>query len=53
MFIFGILASCNAISEHLSTGRVKSNILDIFVLGLQISTKTTSFSFLLLQNGYV
>jgi len=42
----------SAISEHSGTGRVKSKIVDIFVLGFELSTKTTSFSVLLLQNGY-
>jgi len=45
MFIFGILASLNAISAHSSTGLIKSLILDILVLGLELSANTTSFSF--------
>jgi len=44
MFIFGILVGENAISVHSSTGFIKSMILDILVLGLEISAKTTSFS---------
>jgi len=39
----------NAISANSSTDRVKSIIVDIFVLELEISTKTTSFSLLLFQ----
>jgi hypothetical protein len=39
----------NAISAHSSTGRMKSEILYILVLRLEISTKTTPFSLLLLQ----
>jgi len=34
----------NAISAHSSTGLVKSMILVILVLGLEISGNTTSFS---------
>jgi len=33
----------NAISDHSSTGLIKSMILDILVLGLEITAKTTSF----------
>ena len=36
-------------AAHSSTGRMKSKILYILVLRLEISTKTTSFSLLLLQ----
>ena len=39
----------NAISAHSSTGRMKSKILYILVLRLEISTNTTSFSLLLLE----
>jgi len=34
----------NAISAHSSTGLIKSMILDILVLGLEIYANTTSFS---------
>ena len=34
----------NAISDHSPTGLIKSMILDILVLGIEISEKTTSFS---------
>ena len=34
----------NAISAHSSTGLIKSMILDILGLGLEISSNTTSFS---------
>jgi len=34
----------NAISAHSSTGLIKAMILDIYVLGLEISAMTTSFS---------
>ena len=34
----------NAISAHSSTGLIKPMILDIYVLGLEISAMTTSFS---------
>jgi len=44
MFIFGILATENAISDHSSTGPIKSMNLHILVLGLEISAKITSFS---------
>jgi len=33
----------NAISDHSSTGLIKSMILDILVFGLEISAKATSF----------
>jgi len=39
-----IWCSENAISALSSTGLIKSMILDILVLGLEISAKTTSFS---------
>jgi len=34
----------NAISDHSSTGLIKTMILDILVLGLEISAMTTSCS---------
>jgi len=45
MLIFGIWRAENATSAHLSTGLIKSMILEILVLGLEISANTTSFSF--------
>ena len=33
----------NAISDHSSTGLIKSMILDMLVLGLEVSANTTSF----------
>jgi len=42
--IFGILRPENAISAHSSSGLIKSMILDILVLELEISAKTTSLS---------
>ena len=41
-FIF--LRPENAVSAHSSTGLIKSMILDILVLGLKISSYTTTFS---------
>ena len=34
----------NALSDHSSTGLIKSMILDILVLGLEVSANTTNFS---------
>jgi len=39
----------NAISVHSSKGHIMSMLLYIFVLGLEMSTKTNSFSHLLLH----
>ena len=39
----------NAIFGHSSTGLIKSKILDLLVLGLEISAKTTAFTLSLLQ----
>jgi len=44
MFIFAILRVENTISAHSSTGRIKSMILDILVLGLEIFAYSTTFS---------
>ena len=44
IFIFTIWGPENAISAHSSTGLIKAMILDIYVLGLEISAMTTSFS---------
>jgi len=43
MIIIGILASENAISDYSSTGLIKSMILDILVLRLEISEKNHHF----------
>jgi len=42
MFIFGIWRPENAISAQSSSTSIKSMILDILVLGLEIPTKTTT-----------
>jgi len=43
MFIFGILATENAISAQSSTGLINSTILDILVLGFEKTVNTTTF----------
>jgi len=44
MFISAFWRPENAVIAHSSTGLIKSMILDILVLGLEISANTTSFS---------
>ena len=46
MFIFAIWPRENAISDHSSTGLIKSINLDTHVFGLEIFGKTTTFSML-------
>jgi len=46
MFIFAIWRRENAISDHSSTGFIKSINLDTHVFGLEIFGKTTTFSML-------
>jgi len=44
MFILAFFRPENAISAHSLSGLIKSMILDILVLRLEISASTTSFS---------
>jgi hypothetical protein len=43
MLIFGVLAPENAIPAHSTTGLIKPMVLDILVMRLDISAKTTLF----------
>jgi len=45
MFILAFCRAENAISAYSSKGLIKSMILDILVLGIEISANTTTFSF--------